>query len=153
MRMAAFLLASAAPLAGQVTYPPQDLSPYVKSVQSIGPDANGNVAGIATSSQLSTVMLAGDTIQVATPATGATITPATGVTVLLINNSVLLATLTITMPTSPADGQRFIVSSAAGVTLLTLTGGTIKGGLSSLSVSGYARFVYSANAGFWFRTG
>lgn len=125
----------------------------VKSVQSIGPDASGNVAGIATSSQLSNVMIAGDVIQVISPSNGASITPAASVTVLLVNNSVLLAALTVNMPTSPVDGQRFVVSSAAGVTVLTLTGGTIKGGLATLSVSGFARFVYSANAGYWFRTG
>lgn len=154
LRLAAFLmLAAFASGVEAQTYPPPDLSPFVRSVQQVLPDATGNVAGIATVPQLNQVMIAADTIHVVTPTTGQTVIPNTGATILFINNAGLIAALSVTMPSNPADGQRFLIAARSGVTILTVTGGTIYGAAGGLSLAGYARFVYSATAGAWFRTG
>lgn len=94
-----------------------------------------------------------DVLQYSTPVTGGTVAIADGTSLLIINNAALLATLTVTLPPNPMDGQRIIITSGAGVTLLTISGGTVKGLLTGLSVNGYARFAYSSAAGAWFRTG
>ncbi|WP_404480056.1 hypothetical protein [Novosphingobium sp. BL-52-GroH] len=94
-----------------------------------------------------------DVLQYTTPVTGATVAMDAGSSLLIINNAALLVSLTVTLPPSPMDGQRVIIASGAGVTLLTVNGGTIKGIITGLSVNGYARFAYSAAAGAWFRTG
>lgn len=102
-------------------------------------------------------LLATDVIQYATPTNGSTTVINIGATALVLDNASLLATATVTLPASPVDGQRVVICSGAGVTLLTLNGGTIKGTMASLAVNGYARFIYSASAnsgaGAWFRTG
>lgn len=94
-----------------------------------------------------------DVLQYSTPAAGATVAMDTGTSLLIVNNSALLLSLTVTLPPNPMDGQRVIIASGAGVTLLTVNGGTVKGLVTGLSVNGYARFAYSAAAGAWFRTG
>lgn len=94
-----------------------------------------------------------DLIQIAVPATGDTVVSTNNTTVLIINASGLLAALTVTMPSSPVDNQRWMVASGAAITLLTINGGTIKGAATGLSINGYARFIYSASVGAWFRTG
>jgi hypothetical protein len=94
-----------------------------------------------------------DAIQYAVPIGGGTVICTPTTTALVLNNATLLATLTVTLPPNPIDGQRILISSGAGVTILTLNGGTIKGLITSLSINGYARFIYSSDAGAWFRTG
>jgi hypothetical protein len=94
-----------------------------------------------------------DAIQYAAPAGGATVACAPATTALVLNNATLLATLTVTLPANPVDGQRVLITSGAGVTLMTLNGGTIKGIITGLAINGYARFIYSADANAWFRTG
>lgn len=91
-------------------------------------------------------------VQVVTPSTGATVA-SDGSPVLIINNTGAILALTITMPASPVDGQRFAVSSRSSVTTFTMSGATIYGGLSSLLALSYAQFVYSATATAWFRIG
>jgi hypothetical protein len=94
-----------------------------------------------------------DAIQYAAPSSGATVTVAPDKSTLIIDNASLLATLTVTLPGGPIDGQRVTIVSGAGVTALTVNGGTIKGLITALSINGYARFVYSASANAWFRSG
>lgn len=94
-----------------------------------------------------------DQVQWAQPTGGATVAVGAGKTALFIDNAALLATLTVTMPTSPADGQRVIIASAAGITVLTVSGGTVKGAVTTLSVNGWARYNYSTASAAWFRTG
>lgn len=92
-------------------------------------------------------------VQYAQPASGATVAFSAGRSVLFIDNGALLASLTVTLPASPVDGQGARIASAAGVTVLTIGGGTIKGAATSLAVNGWAQFNYSAAAAAWFRTG
>lgn len=99
------------------------------------------------------VMSIADVVQYAIPTSGSTVSINVGNSLLFLNNSSLLATLTVTLPSNPVDGQRVIITSAAGITLLTVNGGTINGLVTGLSANGYARYAYSASASAWFRTG
>jgi len=103
-------------------------------------------------SQLVNGLLA-DVLQYATPSAGSTVAAAAGTTVLLLDAGGLLATLTVALPANPTDGQRLVIASSGIITLLSVTGGTVKGALTSLSANGFARYAYSAQAGAWFRTG
>lgn len=96
---------------------------------------------------------ADDVIQTATPSTGGTVSAANSTTVLFINNPALLVSLTVALPSAPADGQRLTVCANAGVTTMSFTGGTVRGALSTFGASGYARFIYSASLASWFRAG
>lgn len=132
--------------------PPPSLSGYVKAVSSIGPDTSGNVPGLATTAMVQTAIV--DVIQMsASPASGATVQASAGTTVLFVNNPTLLLALTVGLPPSPVDGQRFTVCTNAAITTMGFTGGTVKGALGSFSASGYARFIYSAPLAAWFRAG
>ena len=96
---------------------------------------------------------AGDAIQYNVPTTGQTVVIGSGMSALVLNNAALLATLTVTLPASPFDGQRVTIATGNGVTALTVNGGTINGTVATLAVNGYARFIYSATAAAWFRIG
>lgn len=47
-----------------------------------------------------------------------------------------------TLPTL-STGQRVIIASTAAITLLTVNGGTVFGGLTTLTVNGFERFIYT----------
>ena len=87
------------------------------------------------------------------PVSGATVVIPSGTTLCFINNPSLLASLTVTLPSGPVDGQRFTVCCASVITAITFNGGTINGSSGSLGANGYGRFSFSALAGAWFRTG
>lgn len=93
-------------------------------------------------------------IQYVTPTTGSTVTANTnGFTKLLINPAGSLLALTITMPSSPSDGDTLQLGSSQIVTTLTMNGGTIIGALTALAVAAFASYTYSSNTTSWFRTG
>jgi hypothetical protein len=82
--------------------------------------------------------------------TGFSYTFAAGTNVLVINPAGTLATGTVTMPASPADGMTITVTSTQPITALTVnanTGQTINnGGALGLSAGGSLSYVYrSAN--------
>ena len=92
--------------------------------------------------------------QYVTPTTGSTVTVnANGNVVLQINPAGTLATLTVTFPGSPTDGDRVQMGCTQIVTALTMNGGTIVGVLSSLAVGGVGTWVYSATSVSWIKTG
>ena len=64
---------------------------------------------------------------ISVPTVGQTVTIANqdGDIRLIINPAGTLATLTVTMPSAPRDGQVVEICSSKIVTLLTMTGGTI----------------------------
>jgi len=97
--------------------------------------------------------LTSDAIQFETPVSGGTVQVLPNTMALLLNPAGALAALTIVMPTSPTDGQRCLIASSASITLLSITGATIKGTLASMALNGYARFLYSVAGNCWFRTG
>jgi hypothetical protein len=93
-------------------------------------------------------------VQYTTPTTGNTITlNSNGHTKLLINPAGTLLALTVTLPSSPSDGDIVSLASSQIVTGLTMNGGTIIGALTALAVATFASYLYSGDASKWFRIG
>lgn len=92
------------------------------------------------------------TVQYSTPATGNTVTVNnTGYVSLLLNPAGTLATLIVTLPSGPSDGDRISVCSSQIVTGLTMNGGTVIGALTTMAVGTFASYMFSATASSWFR--
>lgn len=94
------------------------------------------------------------TASVQTPTTGFTITPAPGVQVLTLNPAGTLATGTLNMPVSPADGQQLQVSTTHTIAALTVApqeGQTISNAPTMLAAgTGFAYYFNQASQN-WFR--
>lgn len=94
-----------------------------------------------------------------TPTTGSSIVISSSVHRLIIDPAGTLATLTVTMPATPVDGQSVSVSAGSfGVTALTMlpnAGQTFATGavLTTLLPSGFAEFMYNATVARWYRVG
>lgn len=90
--------------------------------------------------------------QYTAPTTGQTVT-SNGNSELVINPAGTLLALTVVMPASPADGQRFTLSCTQILTGLTMTSSqTILGALTSVAaVNSYASWLYSSTATSWIR--
>lgn len=90
------------------------------------------------------------TKQYTTPTTGATITVNSGGCInLVVDPAGTLATLTITLPASPSDGDVIDIMCTQIVTALTMNGGTIVGGLSSFAVGTASRYRYNSDSSKW----
>lgn len=66
----------------------------------------------------------------------------------------LIAGCTLTMPTTPEDGQVYTLSSRSAVTALThsaAAGQTIRGALTTIAVNGFASYRYRASDAVWVR--
>lgn len=93
-------------------------------------------------------------VQYSAPTTGSTVTVnSNGHSVLFINPAGTILALTITLPSSPADGDRITLGSSQVVTGLTMNGGTIIGALTALAVATFATYCFSSSASSWFRIG
>ena len=69
------------------------------------------------------------------------------------NAGSLAATLTVTFPATPIDGQKFGMASVLGVTALTMTSGaTIVGVLTIIAAAGFATWTYNSDSSKWVRT-
>lgn len=90
-------------------------------------------------------------VQYVVPTTGQTIT-SDGSGTLLIDPAGLLLALTIVLPASPIDKQKFTMGSSQSITTLTITG-TIVGTLATMALGGFATFMYNATSAKWFRVG
>ena len=92
---------------------------------------------------------------VSAPASGATITLTTATTVLCLNHTATIATLTINFPSSPEDGQCISICSRSNVTTLTLGNGTFRGAITSFSAGAgaFVEYIYSTTGAAWFRKG
>lgn len=87
------------------------------------------------------------------PSTGFSYTFAAGVNVLVMNPAGTLATGTIIMPASPADGMTITFSSTQTITALTVnanTGQSITGQPSSFGAGSSATFVYRLSNTTWY---
>ncbi|CAB5238398.1 hypothetical protein UFOVP162_44 [uncultured Caudovirales phage] len=87
--------------------------------------------------------------------TGFTYTFAAGTQVLVINPAGTLATGTITMPASPADGMTITFSSSQQITALTLsgnTGQTVVGAVTFLPAKTGVTYIYRATGTTWYPT-
>lgn len=92
--------------------------------------------------------------QYATPTTGQTVTVnSNGYVKLVINPAGSLLALTITLPASPTDGDIVTIGTSQAVTTLTMNGGTIVGGLATLSIASFATYVYNSDSTTWYRMG
>lgn len=94
--------------------------------------------------------------QYATPAAAATVTISANTPVLVLEPAGTLATLTVTLPTTPADGFIQTISSTAIITVLTLAGGgsdTIVNAIATLAAAGFARYIYKTSTTKWYRIG
>lgn len=84
-------------------------------------------------------------------------TPATGGTITLINNNWNivaptgpLVALTITLPSSPSDGDRVAIKFTQAITTVTYTGGTVVDGLTSPAASNLSQLVYKSSTSSWY---
>jgi hypothetical protein len=89
------------------------------------------------------------------PTTGFSYTFAAGTNVLVMNPAGTLATGTITMPASPADGMTITFSSTEQITALTLSGNTGQtiGGtqVTLLPANSAVQFIYRLSTTTWYR--
>lgn len=93
-------------------------------------------------------------VQYSAPTTGSTVTvQSTGHVRLLINPAGSLLALTISFPGSPSDGDVLQLGSTQAVTTVTMSGGTIVGGLTSFVVGSTATYCYSVTASEWVKIG
>lgn len=87
------------------------------------------------------------------PLTGSTVAIGSGIVGVVLNPAGELATLTVSMPTSPFDGQIVELSSTQAIdalTVVTLDGSTIVGGVRILSQFGGCSWRYSVASTTWF---
>lgn len=87
------------------------------------------------------------------PETGATVVMRADTQALLLKPAGTLLTLTITVPTTPIDGQEISISSTQALTTLTVNGGTMEQSLTSLAANGFFGFIYNVTTSTWFRIG
>ncbi len=88
-----------------------------------------------------------------TPTTGFSYTFASGITTLIMVPAGTLATGTITMPATPADGMTITFSSSQVITALTVNGNSgqsIVGAPTSMSAGGASTFVYRLSNTTWY---
>ena len=93
------------------------------------------------------------TYQVYTPLTGTTITMNAGQSRAVVNPAGLIAALTITLPSSPVDGQVAGFSFTQAVTVLTVNapgGATVVASPTSAAIDTSFRFIYQASSTTWF---
>lgn len=84
-------------------------------------------------------------------------TPTTGGTVTLTNNfyniinpSGTLATLTVTLPSSPSDGDRVLIKFTQAITAVTYSGGTVVDGIASPIAGNLVQLVYDSASASWY---
>lgn len=90
-------------------------------------------------------------MSVQTPIAAATIVVPQGTTSLNMLNASALATLTVTLPPNPVNGQKMHLFSQGGVTALTLNGGTVVNGITAMTALVGYEFVYQASNTTWYR--
>lgn len=93
------------------------------------------------------------TVQRATPVAAATVAIANTTAGLILEPAGTLATLTITLPTAPRDGQLLFISTIAAITSLTVSGGTFGANQAptALAAGESIRFVFQATGSKWFK--
>ena len=89
-----------------------------------------------------------------TPTTGFSYTFAAGTQMLVMNPAGTLATGTITMPASPADGMTITFSSSQQITALTMSGNgaSLVGAVTFLPAKTGVTYVYRATGTTWYPT-
>lgn len=89
--------------------------------------------------------------QLITPVTGATVAVSNDTAVLIIKPAGAIAELTITMPTSPIDGQLVGLTFTDVVTALTINGGTVLTALTTAEEGTSRQWLYNAASATWYK--
>lgn len=93
------------------------------------------------------------TLQVAVPTNGSTVL-SDGSNVLMLNHSSLIAGATVTFPSTPRDGQMFMIGSKSAITVVSVSSAkTVLGGITTMAALGWGTWVYSQSADVWVRVG
>lgn len=94
-----------------------------------------------------------ENVQYFVPVTGATLTATNTSTCIIVNPAAGLAALTVVLPTTPVNGQRFTITSSQTVAAITLTGTFAANNTAptALTAGQPIRYVYSTDAAKWFR--
>ena len=115
----------------------------------------GGTTAKATATQLRTYAIA-TSYTYNVPSTGFSLTYGAGVQVLLLEPAGTLATGTVTMPASPADGDRVKLATTQTITALTLspnTGQSIVNAVTTLAANGFVEYIYRLSSTKWYRIG
>lgn len=94
------------------------------------------------------------TIEYVVPTTGQSKTVGDTTKYYVMEPAGTLATLTVVMPTTPADGQEVFITSTQVVSALTHSPGagqTLNGALTTLAANGNAAWVYRSTNTTWYR--
>jgi len=92
------------------------------------------------------------TVQYVTPTTGSTVSAAdSGNVTILINPAGALVSLTLALNPSPQNGDALCIASSKVITTFTMTGGTVIGAMTSMTLGGSSKYIYSSDAGVWAR--
>lgn len=94
------------------------------------------------------------TLQYTTPATGNTVVATAGIKNLVCAPSGTLATLTITFPPNPVNGQEFVFSISQIITNLTINtsdGSTIDGTVNTSAANSFGGWVYASTSTTWYK--
>lgn len=95
-----------------------------------------------------------DTVQEVIPLTTNTVTISPSTTILIINPAGTLAALTLSMPTGSYDGQYLRITSRQILSVVTMSGATIVGTLTTIAAAGgFATFRYNLADALWDRVG
>lgn len=114
---------------------------------------DGSTAGGVKMARLDEVTGGTVSIQYAAPTTGTTVTMTSGVQSLILNPAGTIATLTVTLPSSPANGAAVDIRSTQQVTAITVQGAgaeTITGATGQLNANGRMTFLYRSSDTTWY---
>lgn len=95
-------------------------------------------------------------LQYSAPLTGASITIAAASSILVIEPAGTIATATIVLPTTPANGTKVDFSTTQTITGLTVSGGgsdTVVNAITTLTANSFASYVYRSSTAKWYRIG
>lgn len=93
-------------------------------------------------------------IQTATPTTGTSVAISNDTSVLILKHTATIATLTLTLPSSPVNGQRIFICTRSTVTTLTISaaaGQTLYGTATTIAATSPRCFVYESATTSWYR--
>lgn len=126
----------------------------VGTVANDGTGDNIRAAFVKINSNFNEVAAAINAYQYATPVAGASIVITNDPAFLILEPSATLATLTVTLPSTPSDGQVVRIATTAAVTALTLrgaTGQTVKTAVTTLAAGAAVTFLYRSANSSWYK--
>lgn len=97
-----------------------------------------------------------DVLEHVAPTEAATVNATAGTNTLILEPASALTDLTVNLPGTPTNGQRFTVAASGdGITNLTLGAGagTIAGAITTLAEDAFASYIYRTANTTWYRCG